>query len=131
MAESIVTPGTESNPMLGLYGPDSPIAAAFRRFNPEGFAAIDAARQLDTARLVLSIARRMAVLMDRQQTIAEAFDSVVQLLPGSTDGDMARAVATMAGPFQNATTDDAFELCGEMLAALERSGMLVAAANTN
>ena len=124
MAEVIVTAGSEPAPNLDRYGRPCPIAAALQRFNEHGIPAVDEARGLDSYRLVHTVASGMDELINRMETIGAALEALVPLLAGSTDSDQARALVDMAIPYRIDVANRAFDLCAQMLAALERSGML-------
>lgn len=124
MAEAIVTAGTEPAPVLDKYGRPCPIAAALRRFNECGFAAIDDTRGLETYRLVHQIARGLDDIINRLETMGAALEMLPELMGPDSDNDHARAAVEMAVPYRIDIANRTFELCGQVMAAIERGGLL-------
>lgn len=124
MATETVTVGTAPASVLDRYGRPCPVAAAIQRFNEHGFAAIDDARGLDTYRLVHKIATGLDDIINRLETMGRVLDMLPQLMDPDTDNDMARAAVELAEPYRVDMANRAFELCGQVMAAIERGGLL-------
>lgn len=129
MATETVTSTTQAAPVLDRYGRPCPIAEALRLFDGEDFPAMGEARELDTYRLVHGIAEGLSDLVDRLETIGHVLEMLPRLMGADADPE-ARAAVDMAVPYRVETGNRAFELSGQVLAALERGGLLQTGSST-